>query len=141
MHMHMRMHMHMHMMACTVHMPCWRLIRIILELEVSVTSFFRGFGVRGVPCILRGDRFFESADDPFGRPLSSAEKMARPTASRAAEVPSDDACSDEDDNPMLACMPTPEALARLVKYADSLPGAAALIAAASQHVERTVLVV
>ena len=67
--------------------------------------------------------------------------MARPAASRAAEVPSDDACSDDDDNPMLACMPTPEALARLVKYADSLPGAAALIAAASQHVERTVLVV
>ena len=42
------------------------------------------------------------------------------------------ACSDEDDNdPMLACMPNPEALARLVKYADRLPGAAALIAAAS----------
>ena len=32
---------------------------------------------------------------------------------------------------MLACMPNPEALARLVKYADRLPGAAALIAAAS----------
>ena len=46
--------------------------------------------------------------------------------------PSDVACSDDDDNnPMLACMPTPEALARLVKYADRLPGAAALIAAAS----------
>ena len=61
--------------------------------------------------------------------------------SAGAEGPSDDACSDDEDNPMLACMPTPEALARLVKYADSLPGAAALIAAASQHVERTVLVV
>ena len=42
------------------------------------------------------------------------------------------ACSDDDENdPMLACMPNPEALARLVKYADRLPGAAALIAAAS----------
>ena len=46
--------------------------------------------------------------------------------------PSDVACSDDDENdPMLACMPNPEALARLVKYADRLPGAAALIAAAS----------
>ena len=38
---------------------------------------------------------------------------------------------DDDNDPMLACMPTPEALARLVKYVDRLPGAAALIAAAS----------
>ena len=63
-----------------------------------------------------------------------------PTASHVAADDDDDgACSDDDDDPMLACMPNPEALARLVKYADSLPGAAALIAAASQHVERTVL--
>ena len=64
------------------------------------------------------------------------------TASHVAADDDDDgACSDDDDDPMLACMPNPEALARLVKYADSLPGAAALIAAASQHVKRAVLIV
>ena len=76
---------------------------------------------------------------PTSRPLPRTTQP-QPVSAGAGD-PSDDACSDDEDNPMLACMPTPEALARLVKYADSLPGAAALIAAASQHVGRTVLVV
>ena len=75
--------------------------------------------------------------------LTTASHVAATMAPTASHVAADDdddgACSDDDDDPMLACMPNPEALARLVKYADSLPGAAALIAAASQHVERTVL--
>ena len=62
----------------------------------------------------------------------AAGKTASEFLGRMPGDPSDVACSDDDDNdPMLACMPNPEALARLVKYADRLPGAAALIAAAS----------
>ena len=69
-------------------------------------------------------------------PSAPASRLRGTTASefpgRMPGDPSGVACSDEDDNdPMLACMPNPEALARLVKYADRLPGAAALIAAAS----------
>ena len=85
----------------------------------------------------------------FGRKFKTAvttvSHVAATMASTASHVADDDdddgACSDDDDDPMLACMPNPEALARLVKYADSLPGAAALIAAASQHVKRAVLIV
>ena len=77
--------------------------------------------------------------------LTTASHVAATMAPTASHVAADDdddgACSDDDDDPMLACMPNPEALARLVKYADSLPGAAALIAAASQHVKRAVLIV
>ena len=44
----------------------------------------------------------------------------------------DDRLSDDDgDIGLPACMPDPQALARLAKYAYSLPGVAALIAAVS----------
>ena len=53
--MHMRMHMHMHMLTCTVHMPCWRLARIILDRTGSERHivFSEVWASEGFPRILR----------------------------------------------------------------------------------------